>query len=432
MLYVITKSVWGGAGKYVYDLATNLPQTKFRPMVAAGGKGELAQKLIDAGIPYFEIKNFQRDVNILKDILAYFEIFFLLLKIRPDIIHVNSSKAGGIVGVAAMDYRFLTLNFKLKIIFTAHGWAFHESLPWRQLFLRKFFTKITCFYYSKIICVSEYDRLSAIKNRVAPAKKLITIHNGIKMEDYQFSPKEEARNKFFEMCKISHMQNFTQKCDVIGTIGEFTKNKGQEYLIEAAQKLKIKNLKFKILIVGWGEEISNLKSQISNLNLENDVFLINNLSPASPYLKAFDIFVLPSLKEGLPYTLLEAGLAGLPVVATKTGGIPEIISHDEGFLAEPADADDLAEKIEEIIDNPEKGKLLATNLWHKIVGEFSLEKMLNATLAAYEKNRGGAENNHCQNDDNKIGFRTALGTRQIYRPRACIGVYSIALPRSLF
>ena len=114
------------------------------------------------------------------------------------------------------------------------------------------------------------------------------------------------------------------------------------------------------------------------------MFLINNLSPASPYLKAFDIFVLPSLKEGLPYTLLEAGLAGLPVVATKTGGIPEIISHDEGFLAEPADADDLAEKIEEIIDNPEKGKLLATNLWHKIVGEFSLEKMLNATLAAYE------------------------------------------------
>ncbi len=134
ILYVITKSVWGGAGKYVYDLATNLPKDKFEVFVAAGGKDELAQKLIRAGIPYFEIKSFQRDINVIKEILAYFEILLLLLKIRPDIIHVNSSKAGGIVGVAAWDYRFLTFNFKLKIIFTAHGWAFHESRPkWQNL-----------------------------------------------------------------------------------------------------------------------------------------------------------------------------------------------------------------------------------------------------------------------------------------------------------
>jgi len=383
ILYIITKSVWAGAGKYVYDLATNLDKNRFEVFVAAGGNGPLAQKIKEVGIPYYEIKNFQRDINFLKEIFSYFEILTLLLKIRPDVVHVNSSKAGGIAGAAVWDYRFLTLNFKVKTIFTAHGWAFHESRKKWQIFLIKLFTKITCFYYSKIICVSEFDRLSAIKNHIAPQRKLITIHNGIDVDEYKFLPREIAQEKLFEMCKISHMRNFTQNI-IIGTIGEFTKNKGQKYLIDAAEKLKIKKLKFKILIIGWGEEFENLKLKIENLKLEETIFLIKDLASPSNFLKAFDIFVLPSLKEGLPYTLLEAGLAELPIVATNIGGIPEIIGHDEGILVEPANPDALAEKIEELMKNPERRKTLGINLWHKIVAEFSLDKMLNATMTTYE------------------------------------------------
>ena len=163
ILYIITKSVWAGAGKYVYDLATGLPRDKFEVFVAAGGRDAVAKKIIEAGIPYFEIKNFQRDISIFKEMLAYFEILWLLLKIRRDIIHVNSSKAGGVVGIASWDYRFLTFNLKIKSIFTAHGWAFHESRPKWQIWLIRLLTKITCLYYSRIICVSEYDCLSAIK-----------------------------------------------------------------------------------------------------------------------------------------------------------------------------------------------------------------------------------------------------------------------------
>ncbi len=395
ILYIITKSVWGGAGKYVYDLAANLPKEKFEVFVAAGpadggasDKGELAKKIIAADIPYFEIINFQRDINFLKEIFSYFEILLLLLKIRPDIIHVNSSKAGGIVGVAIWDYRIINFlnpkSYKLKAIFTAHGWAFHENRPKWQLLLIKLFTKITCFYYSKIICVSEFDRLSAIKNHIAPVRKLITIHNGIDYNEYKFLSREESRNELFKTNKNQRPLSFVKDILLIGTIGEFTKNKGQKYLIDAIQKLKAKSYKLKAIIIGWGEEKSNLKNQISNLKLENEIFLIDNLSPAAPYLKAFDIFVLPSLKEGLPYTLLEAGLAELPIISTKVGGIPEIIGHDEGILIEPADSDILAEKIEKLMENPEKRKMMATALWHKILGEFSLEKMLNTTVAVYE------------------------------------------------
>ncbi len=382
VLYIITKSVWGGAGKYVYDLAVNLPKEKFEVFVAAGGKNELAQKLTRANIPYFEIKSFQRNINFIKEIFSYFEILPLLLKIKPDIIHVNSSKAGGIAGMAALDYKILTFNFKMKTIFTAHGWAFHENRPFWQIILIKLLSALTCFYYSKIICVSEYDRLSAIKNFIAPAKKLITIHNGINDKEYKFLPKDEARQK---------LETFGLKVKadegLIGTTGEFTNNKGQEYLISAAKKLVDDKYQLKTAIIGWGELKEKLEKKIKRENLEKDVFIINSFPDVAACFKAFDIFVLPSLKEGLPYTLLEAGLAELPIIATKTGGVPEIITDGrEGLLAEKADSGNLAEKIEAMIENPKNREFMSANLQQKVVSDFSIEKMLNATIATYEQN----------------------------------------------
>jgi len=383
ILYIITKSVWAGAGKYVYDLATGLPRDKFEIFVAAGGKDAVAKKIIEAGIPYFEIKNFQRDISIFKEMLAYFEILWLLLKIRPDIIHVNSSKAGGVVGIASWDYRFLTFNFKIKSIFTAHGWAFHESRPKWQIWLIRLLTKITCLYYSRIICVSEYDCLSAIKNRIAPAKKLITIHNGIKIDEYKFLSKTESRKKF----------NLSDSNFVIGTIGEFTKNKGYIYLIETIKNLQFSISNFQCVIIGFGEEYDNLKFKIKNLKLEDKIFLVKNLSDAYKYLKAFDIFILPSLKEGLPYVLLEADLAEVPIIATKVGGIPEIIQNEKtGLLINPANPDELADAIRNLINNPDLRKKLSINANQKIFQEFSFEKMLKRTLAAYE-NKASCGNN---------------------------------------
>lgn len=337
ILYIITKSVWAGASKYVYDLATGLPKDKFEVFVAGGGKGEMAQKIINARIPYYEIKHFQRDISIFKEIFSYFEILKLLFKIRPDIVHVNSSKAGGIAGAACWDYKLLTFNLKLKTIFTAHGWPFHENRPCWQIFLIKLFTKITCLYYNKIICVSEYDYQSATKNKIAPKNKLIVIHNGIKTEEYDFYKRTEEK--------------FT-----IGTIGEAVKNKGHKYLLEAAKNFP------------------DIKLNI-----------ISNLPDAARHLKNFDIFVLPSIKEGLPYVLLEAGLAELPVVATRVGGVSEIIQDQKtGLLVSPANSQELAKSIKKLIENPDLRQKLAQSLHQKILKEFSFEKMLERTLTAYK------------------------------------------------
>src|SRR3989338_7904825 len=104
ILFIVTKSVWGGAQKYVFDLAANLPKDKFEPVIAGGGKGIMAEKIISAGLPYLEIKSFQRDISFWKEIVSFFEILKILFKTKPDIVHVSSSKAGGVAGIAILTY----------------------------------------------------------------------------------------------------------------------------------------------------------------------------------------------------------------------------------------------------------------------------------------------------------------------------------------
>jgi len=369
ILYIITKSVWGGAAKYVYDLSTNLPGD-FDVSIAAGEKDKLYEKAKKANIPYYQISNFQRTINPLKDIFAFFEILSLLFQLKPDVIHVNSSKAGGIVGVAGWCYRIFS-NKKIKLIFTAHGWAINEDRSKNQIKLIKFFSKITSIFYDKIICVSEYDRQIAIKNKIACEKKLITIHNGIDIKNINFLSKEEAQNKLIN--KTSPL--------VIGTIAEWTKNKGLKYLLKAIKR--IKNKRIDVILIGSGENPDKEKMYELTERHKN-IHLIEFIPNAVKYIKAFDIFVLPSIKEGLPYTILEAVSAEIPVIATNVGGIPEILSSN---LIQSKNSRILAEKITELIDDinndPEKIKRTIQENRNKVEQEFNLEKMIKKTKNLY-------------------------------------------------
>ncbi|MEK7567127.1 MAG: glycosyltransferase family 4 protein [Patescibacteria group bacterium] len=376
ILYLITKSVWGGAGKYVYDLALAAKENGHDVTVAAGGHGMLADRLERARIPFISLGELKREMGLLGSLRIFFNTLKLFLSVKPHIVHANSPQAAGIGGVALFLYRVLAWRPGLQAIYTAHGWSYHEARPKWQTFLIKLFSKITCLFYQKIICVSEYDRQSALKLKIAPSHKLLTIHNGVDENEIKFMPREEARRRL----NLSKTEFLT-----VGTVGEFTKNKGQAYFVGALKTLKDRDIKFQGLIIGWGELKQNLESRIQNLELKEKISLIDSLSTASSYLKAFDIFVLPSIKEGLPYTLLEAGLAGLPVIAASVGGVPEIIENEKtGLLVEPANASELAKAILRLIQDENLRKTLGENLRQKVLKNFSKKEMLEKTFALYE------------------------------------------------
>ena len=379
ILYIITKSVWGGAAKYVFDLATDL-SNEFEVFVAAGGQEKFAQEVIKQKIPYFSISSFQRSINPFKDIFAFFEVLSLLFQLKPNIIHANSPKAGGIVGAAAWFYKLLTSQ-KPRLIFTAHGWTFAEERPQWQINLIKFFSKLTALFYNKIICVSKYDNQIAIKNKIAPANKLVTIHNGIDLKTIFFLSRKQAQKKL-----INKTSPF-----VIGTIAEWTKNKGLIYLLKAVKKIKedpstSSGNKFDLILIGSGENPDKEKiQQFIKKNKLKNIHLIEFIDQAASYLKAFDIFVLPSLKEGLPYTILEAMAAQVPIIASQIGGIPEMINNQDssGILIPSKNSRILAEKILYLINNPKIGQQMAQKARGKIEQEFSLEKMIKKTKKIY-------------------------------------------------
>src|SRR4030042_3902978 len=185
ILFLITQSNFGGAQKYVFDLATKLDRKKFEVAVAAGGNGELFKKLETGGIRTIKLKWIKREVfNPITDLIGLWEIYKLIKKERPDVVHLNSSKAGFSGSIAG--------HFAgVKVIYTVHGAVFEAEFPWltRQFFL--FLEKISACFKDKIIYVSEADRQLWLKYKVAPAEKLVTIHNGINL-NIEFATKEEA------------------------------------------------------------------------------------------------------------------------------------------------------------------------------------------------------------------------------------------------
>lgn len=374
VLYVITKGNWGGAQRYVFDLATNLSKEDFEVAVALGEGKNLEEKLQQAGIKTIRLKNSQRNINPFKDLLLFFELWNLYKKEKPDVIHLNSSKIGLLGSLSSKFYSHLKLtakSYKLKAIFTAHGWAFNDSKFWLSKMFWKFLQWLTVLLTDKTIAVSEKTKLDM--NWSLAGKKIEVIYNGL--EPPNFLSKEEARERLLPGEKDKFW---------IGTISELHKNKGLDILIESCELILKKHPETKILVLGEGEERKFLEKKIKEKNISSNFILVGHFKNASKYLKAFDIFVLPSRTEGLPYALLEAGLAGLPCLASKVGGIPEIISENQnGLLATAGDKNSIKQKLEILIENKELREKLGKNLERTVVEKFDLKNMVELTLNIY-------------------------------------------------
>lgn len=361
ILYIITQSQWGGAQRYVFDLAVNF-HAKFDVAVVCGGDGELIERLQNKNIKVYRLKNLVREINPWKDICGLWEIYSLIKKENPDIVHTNSSKAEILGNIAAW------LAGVKKIIFTAHGFVFNEDLGFCKKKFYIFWEKLAGIFADKIICVSNFDWKTGINKKIAKEEKFVTIHNGTG-----------------EICGdlVRDGGNAERKI-IIGTVANFYRNKALEYFIRAAATLNKKYSNLEFQIVGDGEERNFLESEIERLKVINLKLLKLKIDEVDYFLKSLDIFVLPSIKEGFPYVILEAMSAGLSIVATRVGGVPEaIIDGENGFLVDAKNSEALAEKIAELINNKEKREEFGRKGAERVRKEFSLEKMLEKTEEIY-------------------------------------------------
>ncbi|MBI4118595.1 MAG: glycosyltransferase family 4 protein [Parcubacteria group bacterium] len=381
ILYVITKSNFGGAQRYVYDLATSLKTGDFDVAVLLGGDGLLKQKLEHENIRTISLPSLQRDINIVKEVKTFFAFLKILYTERPDIVHVNSSKAGGLGAFAVRFYNMLAVSgSKTKVIFTAHGWAFNEERPWFQKKTILFLHWLTMLLAHATIAVSEeakrqVDHLPFMK------EKITVIPNGIGAS----SPldREGARRALARRAEA--LTETTSDTIWVGTIAELHKTKGLAYMIEAMRLLSQKPIPIKYVIIGDGEELGTLSALAKKHGLEDRVFLTGFIPEAALCLSAFDIFVLPSLSEALGYAILEAGNAGAATIASNVGGIPEIIEDGRnGILVPTRSPVHLANAVSTLAEDAEKRKHFGEALRVAVREQFSKDNMVRATVALYK------------------------------------------------
>ena len=175
---------------------------------------------------------------------------------------------------------------------------------------------------------------------------------------------------------------------VVMTVARLEKVKGIEYLIKAVKNFQFPISNFQLLVIGDGSERKNLEKLIGERNLANKVKLLGFKENAASYLDLFDIFTLTSVKEGLPYTILEAGLAGLPVIASDVGGVGEIIENNEsGILVGPKNVEQIVEALNLLVENKELRKKFGENLKKTVERKFSLKQMFAMTVGVYKNDQ---------------------------------------------
>ena len=374
ILFIITKSEMGGAQRFLYELVTHLDAQMYVILVAAGRNGELFEKLFKKDIKTARIRNFSNIPGI-KNFLAFIEIFNLLRKFRPDILYLLSSEAGFIGSLAGSFYSLLFWRENLKIIYRIGGWAFKEP---HNIFIKKIYLwseKFSSVLKDIIIVNSEFDRQLAIKNKITKPNKITTIYNGISLNEIKFFLTEEAKK--FINSKILYSKFYILNSILIGTIANLYKNKGLEFLVKTMSVIKGQMSNVTLMIIGDGPERKNLEKLIKKYKLKNNVFLLGAIPDAYKYLKALDLFVLPSIKEGQPWVILEAMAAEVPIVATNIAGIQEMIENGKsGLLVEPADPAALANAIEKMLAHPSLAQECIKNASIVVKEKFNITEMM--------------------------------------------------------
>lgn len=332
ILIVITKSEIGGAQIFSLNLAKKL-KALGEEVVVAGGEGEfLPQELAKEKIEFYRFKQLKRGFNLFNNFKFLKELKDYVGVNNFSVVHLNSTNA--LLGVFPLNC-LKKEGIKVKTIFTVHGLSLidggHKALGIIKFCYLLFF-KLAFKKLDEIVFVSrknlEFAKTSRLLN-LDSLKKTTLIYNGLDLRNDYFLSKEAAKEKL----KL----NFPEGSFIYGSIGRLAYPKNYEFLISSYKTLREKIPHAKLIIIGEGPERGKYEDMIKAYGLTKDVILLGEIKEASCYLKIFDLFVLPSIFEGLSLSLIEAKLAKVPSLASLVGGNEEIISAPYCFKLNDAE-----------------------------------------------------------------------------------------------
>ena len=356
ILYLITRAELGGGQAHVLDLIRGF-RHHCEIEVAAGEDGFLLQEARQLGIVCHVLPNLVRPIRPAKDVMALLDIISLLRRTRPDVVHAHTSKAGVLGRLAAK----LT---NIPAIFTAHTWCFAEGTSWKWKLLGVPCERLAALTGSVIINVSCANRDLALRHRVAPSARMVTIHNGIVDEPIEPADREQG-------------------IPTIIMVAGFRPQKDHDTLLEAASQL---NVPFRLQFAGTGPTLFDIERKAAMLGLAGRTQFLGTRSDISRLLRQATIFALPTHWEGFPLSILEAMRAGLPIVASDVNGIPEAVIHGKnGFLVARGDVNGFARALETLLASAALRYQMGRDSRRIFEQCFIAEHMLRKTFSVYRQ-----------------------------------------------
>lgn len=356
LLIVITLAEAGGAQTSVAQLLPGLVD-ELDVAVAAQGPGPLVDAARAAGVPFFHLKHMRRDLRPAQDAFALFELTRLCRRLRPDIVHVHSSKAGALGRTAAV------LGRVPVRVFTVHGWAFAaytgvagRSYLWVERALRRVTTSV--------VCVSHSARDLGVAAGACRPEQAIVIHNAVDVSSFPVRCHDGNAPRIVSVGRLAFPKDFSTLVAALASI----------------------ETDWRAALIGEGPLRDEIAGELNRRGLGQRVDLLGTRDDVHDLLASADVFVLSSHSEGFPVSVLEAMAVGLPVVASDVGGVSEAVVHGETGLLVPADDPPaLAEAIERLLrDAPLRFRLGAAGL-ERVRRHFDVVPFRRAHLELYRR-----------------------------------------------
>lgn len=379
---VITRMDWGGSPDIVRILCERLNPDKYEVWLICGDTKNPSKKTEDFFGRFKDriavIPELRRDICPVSDLAAFVRLYFLFLKHRFDIAHTHTAKAGFLGRIAA---RFSGVP---GIIHTPHGNNFYGYFGKVASRLVVYLERFADCFTDKTIVLTELEKKDLIACGVSKKEKIAVVPSGLELEEYS-QVKVDIAGKKQEL----GLNNLNEA--VVAMVGRLEAVKGPECFVEAAGLVLKEFPEVRFLLVGDGSLKDSLKKQAEKLGIKDRVVFLGwrddvtvGARHALPLLSGIDVLALPSLNEAVGRIILEAACFGVPAVASRTGGVPEIIQDGlTGILVEPGNPVELAKGIMLLLRDREKRLSMGQAAKELVFREFSVEKMVRQIEGLY-------------------------------------------------
>jgi glycosyltransferase involved in cell wall biosynthesis len=355
VVVLVTLSGVGGAQTYVAALVPGLTE-RYEVVVAAHGHGPLRDAVVQAGARYVALRHLRRALGP-RDVLGLLELVALLRRERPAILHANSSKAGILGRIAAAVTRVPVR------VFTAHGWAFGARSGLSAAVYR-WADRLVRPLTSAVVCVSESERRAGLAARTCDSARTWVIHNGVPSDGVASAGGGAM--------------------PVVVSVGRLADPKDPLTLVAALARLP--GGTWRAVLVGDGPRKAAVAAAVHDAGLDGSVALAGDRDDVAALLSGADVFALASRSEGFPLSVLEAMAAGLPVVASAVGGVPEaVVDGETGLLVAPGDDRALGAALGRLVGDPELRRAMGAAGRARAATHFGLDRFRAAHLDVYER-----------------------------------------------